>query len=298
MMERIEVVRILQIAHRGKGDIDNAVYVGVSLLYFGAQNADNFKAETIKPDVFPQRVTSRKQFLFGFRTDHRYTGVLVLIFHVVKTARAQFEGANRNYIRIIPAHRERKDPGVVLDVNLFLDFRRDMRNLGKVGGERLDIVLSEADLNSRFLAAGLHGCFSRHHDGQLRTEIRKNIRESLAKTIAIGQQHDDRCDSPTHAQHGESCAAPIVTHGVVGLVEQITEHHITPAAALQPAAAWPLCAPDRDPRSLQPATDRQLPAWPTAAPIWADRIPVAPALLPLPPSSPPPGTYQSVRSQA
>src|ERR1700692_2432221 len=54
----IEGVRILKIAHRGKGNIDHAVYVVVSLLHFGAQNADNFKAETVKPDVFPQRVTS------------------------------------------------------------------------------------------------------------------------------------------------------------------------------------------------------------------------------------------------
>ena len=98
-------MRVLQIAHRGEGDVDHAVDVVVSLLHLGAQNADHFKAETIQPDVLPQRVASGKQFLLGFRTDHRDTGALDLIFHVVKAALAQFERANRHHIRIIPAHR-------------------------------------------------------------------------------------------------------------------------------------------------------------------------------------------------
>ena len=147
---------------------------------------------------------------------------------------------------------EVEDPGVVLDVRLLADFRRDMGDLGKIGGERFHIFLREADGDPGFLPARLHGSAARNHDHQLGAEIGEDIGAGLAKAIAISQQHDDRGDAPRHAQHGERSAAPVVPHGAVGFVEQITEHIVlllvlTPAGALPPAAASRPCARDRDP---------------------------------------------------
>ena len=45
---------------RGEGDIYHAVDIVISLLHFGAQNADDFEAEAVDPDVLAQRIASGK----------------------------------------------------------------------------------------------------------------------------------------------------------------------------------------------------------------------------------------------
>ena len=207
---------VFQIAHGGEGYIDRAVDIVVSLLHFCAQNTDDFEAETVDPDVLAQRVASGKQLLLGFRTDHRDTRALDLILHVVKAALAQFQGTNGIHSRVISAGGEDEVPVVVLHIGLFFDIGRDVRDLGKIGGERVDVILREANLHSGFLAPGLHGSFTRNHDDELSPEIRKDVGAGLAETIAVGEQHDDRGDAPSHAQHGERGSAAIVAHGRIG----------------------------------------------------------------------------------
>jgi hypothetical protein len=109
-----------------------------------------------------------------------------------------------------------------------------MGDLRKVGDERVNIVLSEADLNSRFLAARLHGSCARHNDHQLRAEIGKDVLAGLAESIAISEQHDHGGNAPGHAQHGESGAAPVVAHRRVRFAEQITKHVSSVLASLLP----------------------------------------------------------------
>src|ERR1019366_299579 len=114
---------------------------------------------------------------------------------------------------IIAADSPGEHPGVVLDAGLLADFGCDMRDLGKVGGKRLYIILSKADEDSRLLPTGLHGSTARHYDDELGAKIGKNVGAGPAKTIAISKQHDHGGNAPSHAQHGECCAAAIVPHG-------------------------------------------------------------------------------------
>ena len=113
-------MRVLQIAHGGERDVDHAVDIVVPLLHFGAQNTDDFEAEAVEPDVLAQRVASGKQFLLGFRTDHRDPGALHLVFHVVEAALAQFERADRIHVGIIAGDGKGEIPVVVLHAGLLV----------------------------------------------------------------------------------------------------------------------------------------------------------------------------------
>ena len=141
-----------------------------------------------------------------------------LIAHVVKPTLVQFQRADVKHDRIIPGDRPGEGTSVILHIGLLVDARRDVRNLRKIGGKHLYIFLGEADRNPSFLPACLHGGLTRHDDDEFRPEIGEDCRAGLAKTIAIGEQHDYSCNAPSHAKHGERGPAPIVTHGRVGFL--------------------------------------------------------------------------------
>src|ERR1700674_2824475 len=224
--DRVQVMGILQIAHGAEGDVYDAVDIVISLLHFGAQDADDFEAQAVNPDALTQRVSSGKQFFLRLRTDHRYAGALDLVFHVVEPALLQPEGADRHDVGIVAGDTPCENPGVVLDACLLAGFGSDVGDLGKVGGKRLYIILSKADEVSRLLTTGLHGSTARHHDDKLSAEICKDVGAGPSKSIAISEQHDHRSDPPGHAQHGQRRAAAIVTHGGIGFVEQIAHHRM------------------------------------------------------------------------
>ena len=48
--------------------------------------------------------------------------------------------------------------------------------------------------------------------------------DMATKTVSVGEQHHDGCDSPGHAEHGKSRAATLMAHRVVGLAEKIAQH--------------------------------------------------------------------------
>src|SRR5882724_3850643 len=118
-------------------------------------------------------------------------GALQLVFHVVEAPLVYFQYANRQYIWVIPSHWKRKNSGVVLDARLLSGFRRDMTNLWKVSGKRLNILLRESNGYSSFLTASLHGSSTRHHNDEFGPKIRKDGSAGLAKTVAISEQHDN-----------------------------------------------------------------------------------------------------------
>ena len=104
-----------------------------------------------------------------------------------------------------------------------------MRDLRQIGGERVDIFQGETDLHSRLLPARLHGSFARNNDHQLGPEVSEDVGAGLPKSIAIGQQHDNRGNPPRHAEHSQRRAPAVVAHRVIGLLKQIANHRIIPA---------------------------------------------------------------------
>src|SRR5207245_3289014 len=96
--------------------------------------------------------------------------------------------------------------------------------LWDIGGEQVDVVQWDAGLRAGLLAAGLHGGAAGNHDKKLGSEVGKNVCAGAAEAIAVGEKHNDGGNPPSHAQHGERRAPPVVAHGVVGLLEQVANH--------------------------------------------------------------------------
>ena len=96
----IEVVSVLEVAHGGEGDVDDAIDIVVARLHLGAENADDFKADAIDADVLAQGVASGEKFFFGFGTDDRDPRALDLILGIVEASLREAESADVESVRI------------------------------------------------------------------------------------------------------------------------------------------------------------------------------------------------------
>ncbi len=102
-----------------------------------------------------------------------------------------------------------------MNVALLVHFGSDVGDLRKIGGERVHVIESKADLHAGLLTARLHGGAARDENHQLGAEVGEDGLAGFSKAVAVGQQHHDRGNAPGHAQHGESSAAAVVPHGTV-----------------------------------------------------------------------------------
>ena len=48
-----------------------------------------------------------------------------------------------------------------------------------------------------------------------------DVLDGVAKSVAVGKKHDHGGDAPSHAQHGERGAAPVMAHRVIGFLEEV-----------------------------------------------------------------------------
>jgi len=63
--DRVKVVRVLEIAHGGEGNVNNAIDVIVARLHLRGKNANHFKADPIDADVLAKSTASGKKFVLG-----------------------------------------------------------------------------------------------------------------------------------------------------------------------------------------------------------------------------------------
>ena len=145
-------------------------------------------------------------------------------------------------------------------------------------GECVHIVESKAYLRTCLLAASLHRGPARNYDHQLGAKVGENISASPAEAVPVSKQQHNRGYSPSHAEHGQGGAPPVMLHGAIGLLKQITEHCFltqvfTHDGVLPLAEAWRPGARGTVRRSLRPASNCQLPESLTRAPVSEDQIP-------------------------
>ncbi len=236
----VEVVSVFEITHSGEGDVDGAIDIAIALLHLGAEDADYFEAQSIDSNSFAEGIASREELFLCLGTDYGDARALHLILHIVETALAQFESADHVNVRVVSRDSECKSSSVELDDAILADLRCDMRDLREVRGKQIDIVHGEADLRTGLLSTRLHGTAARNQNHQLGAEVGEDVGARLAKTVAVGQEHDDRGNAPRHAQHGQCRASAIVPHSSVGFLKQVAKHFPIPAAALRRAEAWRL----------------------------------------------------------
>ena len=69
---------VLEVAHGGEGDVDDAVDVVVALLHLGAEDADDFEAESVDANGLAQGTAAGEEFFLGFGADDGDAGALPL----------------------------------------------------------------------------------------------------------------------------------------------------------------------------------------------------------------------------
>src|ERR1035438_585206 len=82
----VEVVRVFQVAHRGEGDVNDAIDIVVPLLHFGREDAAEFKGDAVDSNAFAEGVTSGKQLFPGLGTDDGDASALDLILGVIEAS--------------------------------------------------------------------------------------------------------------------------------------------------------------------------------------------------------------------
>ncbi len=220
----VEVVGVLEVAHGGEGNVDDAIDIVVTGLHLGTKNTDDFKADAIKPYVLADGATSREKFFFGFGADDGDACALDLILGIVEASLREAQSADGESIRVFAVDGHGERASVVLHGRLLEAVGSDVGDLWDVGCEQIDVVQRETSFRAGLLATGLHGGAARDDDKKLGPEVGKDVGAGAAEAIAVGEEHDNRGDPPGHAQHSERGTPPVMTHGVVGFLEQVLNH--------------------------------------------------------------------------
>src|SRR5208282_148682 len=88
----------------------------------------------------------------------------------------------------------------------------------------INVIEGEPNLGAGLLPAGLLRGSARKDADNARAPVGKDGLDGPAESCAVGQQENDRGDTPRHTEHSQRSAAPVVTHGAVGLYKQIFHH--------------------------------------------------------------------------
>jgi hypothetical protein len=153
----VEVVGVLEVAHGGEGDVDDAIDIVVAGLHLGAENADNFKADAVDADVLAEGVASGEKLFPGFRADDGNARVLHLILGVVEASLRQAEGADVESVGVFTKDVHGVRAGVVLHGRVLLQLGVMWVICGMLVESRSTSSRVKRICAPAFLAARLHG---------------------------------------------------------------------------------------------------------------------------------------------
>src|ERR1017187_3709497 len=189
--DRVEVVRVLEVAHGGERDVDDAIDIVVAgLLHPGGEHTDNLKADAIDANVLAQRVATGEKFFPGVGTDDGNPRALDLVLGIVETPLREGQSPDRESVGIFAVDAYGVRAGVILHRRILEAIGRDVGDLRDVSREQVDIVECEVERHSRLLAAGLHSGAAGNHNHELGSEVRHDVDEGHAKTVAVGKKND------------------------------------------------------------------------------------------------------------
>ena len=100
------------------------------------------------------------------------------------------------------------------------------------GGNAVDVIEGEANLDACFIAAGLLAGFAGENADGVGAPLGKDGFDGVGKAVAIGEEQHDGGDAPGHADRGDGGAAAIVEHRFPGLAENVFEHNQLLASSL------------------------------------------------------------------
>ena len=99
-----------------------------------------------------------------------------------------------------------------------------MDDFRKRGGDAVDVIEGEADLDAGFIAAGLLAGFAGENADGVGAPLGKDGFNGVGEAVAIGEEQHDGGDAPGHADGGDGGAAAIEEHRLPSLAENVFEH--------------------------------------------------------------------------
>ncbi len=135
---------------------------------------------------------------------------------------------------------------VVLHVRGQILGGRDVDDFGEGRGDAIEIVESETDLDTGFVAAGLlRGAAGKEADG-IGAPLGKDGLKGVGEAVSVSKKKDDGGNAPGHADHGDGGAAAVVEHRFPGLGENVFQHRWKlPSSDLRmpPGSSGCVCVP-------------------------------------------------------
>ena len=113
---------------------------------------------------------------------------------------------------------------IVLDGLILKLHGRDVDDFRQGGGDAVDVIEREADLDTGFIAAGLLAGFAGEKADGVGAPLGKDGFNGVGEAVAIGEEQHDGGDAPGHADGGDGGAAAIEEHRLPGLAENVSEH--------------------------------------------------------------------------
>ena len=153
--DAIKIVVVFEHIHRVIGDVNGAVVVAVALLHAGRGHANHFEGHAIDADGLADRRHAGEKFVARLGTDDGIEAMLHIVGVVEKASLGHVEIPDLLNRRVEAHDRESKRPVLVLNGRLFIGFTHDMAAQRNVIAQQFDIVVGEANLNARLIAAGL-----------------------------------------------------------------------------------------------------------------------------------------------
>src|SRR5664279_4643241 len=223
--DAVQIVRVFEIAHGAEGDIDHLVDAVVTLLHMRREHAYDPVADTVDAHVLTQGIFAGEQLGLGLGADDRYPRARQFVVLVHQSALSQVQSLNLEHAGINAVDGKSVGANILLHNAVLPHHRGDAMHQWRSVHNAIYVVEGELDLSAGFLPTGLLRSAPGKDADNASAPIGEDDLDGAAEACSVGQQQNDRCNAPSHSQHGQRGAAPIVAHGAVGLCQQIFDHN-------------------------------------------------------------------------
>src|SRR5271166_6184289 len=222
--DAVKIMRVLQVAHGGEGNVDNLIDVVIAFLHVRRKNSNHLEANAVNPDELPQCVLAGEQLGLRLRANDGHPPAGHLVRLVQQAALAEMQGQDLEHAGINTLDGKRIGANILLHIALLFHHRRDAMDKRRGVHDAVNVVEGELDLGTGLLSPGLLRRASGKDAYGAGAPVGEDGLNSAAESRSISQQKYNGRNAPGHAEHGERSAAAIMAHRAVGLRKQILYH--------------------------------------------------------------------------
>ena len=191
------------------------------------EHAHDLIGNAVEAEVLAERVLAGEKLLLRVGADHGDPRVREVVGLAEESAFRDVHFAHAAIRGIYAADAIVRAARAIGDHAILEGFRRNALQQRDFGANVVEIVDGEANLRSGLGASGLQLGAAGKNEDEVGAEGAEGGPQSALEAGAVGQQQHDRRDAPSHAEHGEHAAAPVVAQRVVGLGGEIDDHEIS-----------------------------------------------------------------------